>query len=102
MSKIINPNTKQNPILQIKLNQNKQIWKKEKKKKRKREEQADLTQLGGGEDDERRWRCWSGGGDVGDAVEAQADLSLSLSLFLSLSDVKQMWDAGMFLRWKRK
>ena len=31
-------NTKQNPILKIKLNQNKQIWKEKKKK-----EQADLT-----------------------------------------------------------
>ena len=47
-----NPNTKQNPIPKIKLNQNKQILKKKKKK-----EQADLTQPSGGEEDE--W--WQGG-----------------------------------------
>ena len=34
MSKRINPNIKQNPILKIKLNQNKQIWKKKKRKKK--------------------------------------------------------------------
>ena len=50
MSKKINPNTKQNPIPKIKLNQNKQIWKKKEKEKKKKE-QADLTQ--------RQWRCWS-------------------------------------------
>ena len=38
-------NTKQNPILTMKLNQN----------KKKEEDQADLTQSGGGEEDERQW-----------------------------------------------
>ena len=48
MRKRINPNTKhktqntkQNPILKIKLNNKKQIWKKKKKEKKK--EQTDLT-----------------------------------------------------------
>ena len=45
-----NPNTKQNSILKIKLNQNKQIWKKKKEKRN-----ADLIQPGGGEEDEQRW-----------------------------------------------
>ena len=89
-------NTKQNPIFKIKLNQNKQIWKKKKKEKKK--EQADLTQLGGKEEDEWRWggergsAAWwmpistgfvllatsfsTGGG----AADEQQSLSLSLSL----------------------
>ena len=54
----------------------------------------DLTQPGGGEDDERRWDD-----ELSFFLFSRFDPA---SLSLSLSDVKQMWDARMFLRWKRK
>ena len=81
--------------------------------KKRKKEQADLTQPSGGEDNEQRW-----GGGRGSAtwwmpistgfVLSATSISIGggatdkLSLSLSLSDVKQMWDVGMFLRWKRK
>ena len=47
-------NTRQNPILTIKLNQNKQIWKKKKKEEEEEEEEeADLTHSSGGEEDKQ-------------------------------------------------
>ena len=112
-----NPNTKQNSILKIKLNQNKQIWKKEKKN-------ADLIQPGGGEEDEQRWgggrgsAAWwmlistgfvllatsisTGGESVN---EQQSFSSLSLSLYLCLSlffDEKSKWCCWKVLEEKKK
>ena len=96
-------NKKQNPILKIKLNQNKQIWKKKKK--------PILPKPIGGEDDERPWRCWSSGwSGHGDACGGGPSRSLSLSL--SLSDVKR-WNVlevkkkikrrgAVCLVWRRK
>ena len=82
-----------------------------KKKKKKEKEQANLTQPGGGEDDERRWGGGRGSatwwtpistGFVLSATSISIGGGATDKLSLSLSDVKRMWDAGMFLRWKRK
>ena len=84
-------NTKQNPILKIKLNQNKQIWKKKKKKKKGR---FDPSQLVG--------RTTRGGGD---ACGGGPSLSLSLwceALEWSWGEKENKKKGVVCLVWRRK
>ena len=103
-----NPNTEHKTdsnSYKIKLNKNKQIWKKEKRKKK---EQVDLTQPDGGKEDEPRWDSGRGSAwwtSISDGM-VNADppvfllsLCLSLSLFSLMRRANDV--AGRFCKRKR-